>query len=89
MAKRAARPGPVRAVLGPACQTRLENQAGPTKPAGSFFCPSPPSSGPRPVGPFSTKKQAEKRAKRVDKHDLVKKTGLAGLEINWPCRAPG
>jgi hypothetical protein len=62
-----------RAVLGLARQTRLENWAGPTKPTGSFFCPSPARSGPRWAGPFSTKKQVEKRAKRVDKHGLVQK----------------
>jgi hypothetical protein len=52
MAKRAARPGSneARHVLGPARQARLENRAGPSKPAGSISCPSPAHSGPKRVG---------------------------------------
>jgi hypothetical protein len=68
MAKRAAQP-----VLGPVRQARLENRAGPSKHAGSIFCPSPARSGPkrdRPVR-LARKKWAKKRAMRADKHVLV------------------
>jgi hypothetical protein len=37
--------GEARPVLGPTRQTRLENRTGPSKPAGSFSCPSPARSG--------------------------------------------
>jgi hypothetical protein len=79
MAKRIAR-----SVLGPARQARLENRTGPSKPTGSFSCSSLAGSGPKRADPFSTKKRAEKRAKRADKHVLVQKTGL---EVNGSCQA--
>jgi hypothetical protein len=39
------------------------------------------------ASPVSTKKRAKKRAKRTDKHCLVQKAGLTGLEVNRPCQA--
>jgi hypothetical protein len=66
---RPARPGPgeARPVFGPARQARLENRAGPSKHAGSIFCPSPARSGPKRPGPvrLARKKRAEKRAIRA------------------------
>jgi hypothetical protein len=74
---RPARPGPgpgeARSVLGPARQARLENQAGSSRHAGSFSCPSPARSGPKRAGPtrLARKKRAKKRAMRAGKHILV------------------
>jgi hypothetical protein len=72
---RPARPGPgeARPVLGLARQARLENQAGPSRHAGSISCPSPARSRPKRAGParLARKKRAEKRAMRAGKHILV------------------
>jgi hypothetical protein len=61
------RPNEARPILGPARQARLENRAGPFKPAGSFSCPSPARSWSKRAGPtrLARKKRAEKRAKRA------------------------
>jgi hypothetical protein len=91
MSKRVARSGLTRARwsparFGPARQARLKNRAGPTKHAGSIFCPSPTRNG--PAGPFSTKKAGRKVGYAGRKTRFsVKKTGLTGLELNGPCRA--
>jgi hypothetical protein len=68
MSKWAARP-----VLGPACQTWLENRAGPSRHAGSISCPSSARNGLKRAGParLARKKRAEKRAMRAGKHVLV------------------
>jgi hypothetical protein len=50
-------PGEARPVLGPACQARLGNRAGPSKSAGLILCPSPARSGPKRA--VARKKQAE------------------------------
>jgi hypothetical protein len=68
VAKRVARPGPGEAhpVLGPAHQTRLENQAGTSKHVGSISCLSPARSGPKRDG--SARLARKKRAIRAGKH---------------------
>jgi hypothetical protein len=71
---RPAQLGEARSVLGPARQTRLENRAGLSKPAGLISCPSPA---------HLARKKWDK--KRTGKHVLVQKK--AGLEVNGPCGA--
>jgi hypothetical protein len=51
---------PARPVLGPARQARLENRVGPSRHAGSIFCPRPARSGPKRAGPTRTKKTGRK-----------------------------
>jgi hypothetical protein len=59
---------PARPVLGPARHARLQNWVGPSKTAGSIFCPSQVWNGP---GRLARKKRIKKRAKRAGKHVLV------------------
>jgi hypothetical protein len=74
MAKRAARPGEARPILGSARQTWLGNRAGSSKPVGLILCPSPARSGPKRAGPARLVRK--KQAKRAEKHVLVQKSGL-------------
>jgi hypothetical protein len=69
---RPAQPGEARPILGLARQARLENRAGPSKPAGSISCPRPARSGPKRVGLARlAQKAGRKWAKRACKHVLV------------------